>query len=109
MESLVKELGIRYGRNNRTVISPLELDFWLPDIKYAIEINGKCHYEPIYGDEALAATKARDKRKRAACKAAGIRLRVVKPGDVRNGVCELRFKAVIREIKQYIQARAQAD
>ena len=91
--------GIKHERNDRTIIKPLELDFWIPDLKVAIEINGPCHYQPIYGEDTLASQKARDKRKREACKALGIKLRVVKPADWRNGVCQRRFRAVIREIQ----------
>ena len=34
--------------NNSTTISS-ELDFYFPQLKLAIEINGIVHYEPIYG------------------------------------------------------------
>lgn len=96
---MLDEAGIKHVRNDRTAIKPLELDFWIPELKYAIEINGPTHYKPVFGEESLASQKARDKRKRAACKELGIKLRVVKPANWRNGVCQRRFRAVIREIK----------
>lgn len=38
-EEQIKDLGLRYERNNRSVISPLEIDFWFPEQKIGIEIN----------------------------------------------------------------------
>lgn len=38
-EEQIKDLGLRYERNNRSVIGPLEIDFWFPDQKIGIEIN----------------------------------------------------------------------
>jgi len=44
LEKIVKEFldnnDIKFERNNRTLINPLELDFYLPDYKVAIEVNG---------------------------------------------------------------------
>lgn len=38
-EEQIKPLGVKYERNNRTVIAPLEIDFWFPEQKVGIEIN----------------------------------------------------------------------
>lgn len=38
-ENQIKELGVKYEHNNRTVIAPLEIDFWFPEQKIGIEIN----------------------------------------------------------------------
>ena len=101
-ENLIKHLGIKYSRNDRTIIPPLELDFYFPDYDYAVEINGKAHYLPIYGEDVLAAQKERDSRKRRRCKDEKILLRVVKPGNCINGVYMKRLKRVVWEIKQRI-------
>ena len=37
---LFDSLGVKYERNNRSLIAPLELDFYLPDFNTAIEVNG---------------------------------------------------------------------
>lgn len=53
------------------------LDFYIPDLKVAIEYNGKQHYEPIVkfgGDIALQRTQELDKAKRSYCKEKGITL-----------------------------------
>ena len=99
LSAMLSAEGLVHARNDRTVIKPLELDIWIPDKRVAIEINGPAHYKPIFGAEALAGQRARDKRKRELCKELGIKLRVVKPANCRNGVMHRRFKAVIREVK----------
>lgn len=100
LEKLVKPLDIEYDRNNREMIAPQELDFYFPELNYAVEINGKCHYEPLYGNDVLKAQKKRDRRKRKKCKKINILLRVVKPGNCKNGVYLKRLKRVVWEIKQ---------
>ncbi|MHA2279358.1 MAG: hypothetical protein ACXAC5_00495 [Promethearchaeota archaeon] len=108
-ERLVKDLEIKFVRNDRGVLRDpnesdgrkcLELDFYFPTIKFAVEVNGSCHYEPIYGEDALAAQKVRDRKKRRACKERGIILRVVKPGDCKRETYMPRYKRVIWEIEK---------
>lgn len=106
-EKMVKPLGIPYERNDRTTLQYLidkrksmELDFYFPTIKFAVEINGSCHYLPVYGEDALAGQKVRDRNKRRACKRRGIILRVVKPGNCKRETYMPRYKRVIWEIKQ---------
>jgi G:T-mismatch repair DNA endonuclease (very short patch repair protein) len=40
VKQLLDDNGINYTNNDRSVISPYELDFYLPDYNLAIEING---------------------------------------------------------------------
>ena len=40
MKSLLDEYDVKYIRNDRTVLSPKELDFYIPDYNLAIECNG---------------------------------------------------------------------
>jgi len=102
-EKLIKDLGIFYIRNDRNIIGPKELDFYFPDYNYAVEINGKAHYEPIYGEEVLAAHKKRDSKKKMLCKEKGIILRVVKPGNCILGVYMRRLKRVAWELKRHVR------
>ena len=104
-EELVKKLGIKYNRNDRTVVGPLELDFYFPDISYAVEVNGNFHYKPIKGLDALKKQKKRDTRKRKKCKELEITLRTVKPGNCRYETFMPRYKRVIWEIKQLISEK----
>lgn len=106
-EKMIKPLGIPYERNDRTTLQYLidkrksmELDFYFPTIKFAVEINGGCHYKPIYGEDALAGQKVRDRNKRRACKRRGIILRVVKPGDCKRETYMPRYKRVVWEINR---------
>lgn len=62
--------------NDKSAIGS-ELDFYFPDLKLAIELNGIFHYEPIYGEDKLTRIKDNDKQKMAACKELGIELAVV--------------------------------
>lgn len=101
-EKLLTPLGIEFERNCRTIIKPMELDFYFPNLKFAVEINGAAHYKPIYGLSVLKKQKDRDRRKRKICKNLGIKIRTVKPGNCTNGTYLRRLKQVIREIKRII-------
>lgn len=54
-----------------------ELDFYFPELKVAIEINGIFHYEPIYGKDKLAQIKNNDDQKLYTCKSKGIKLYII--------------------------------
>lgn len=62
--------------NDKSIIGS-ELDFYFPDLKLAIELNGIFHYEPIYGEDKLTKIKDNDKQKMSACKDVGIELAVI--------------------------------
>lgn len=111
-EDCIKNLGLNYERNNRSVLwdrvaqhntddrrYKCELDFYFPDIEYAVEINGFTHHSPIYGDKRVNQQKERDSRKRRMCKQAGIKLRTVWIKDPSVEVMTRKFKTVVREIK----------
>lgn len=52
--------------NNRTLLaSGLEIDLLLPTLAIAIELNGPCHYWPIYGAEKLASVQRFDAQKQS--------------------------------------------
>jgi hypothetical protein len=44
-----------------------ELDFYIPSLKLAFELNGIFHYEPIHGNEQLSKIQNNDNRKFQAC------------------------------------------
>lgn len=62
--SIYPELEVHYNRKD-TINS--ELDIYIPSLKFAIEINGIFHYEPIFGKEKLDKIKNNDERKFQAC------------------------------------------
>lgn len=49
------------------MLNGLELDFYFPKLKLAIELNGITHYEPIYGLDRLTRSLGSDKRKMLLC------------------------------------------
>jgi very-short-patch-repair endonuclease len=53
--------------NNRTVLDGLELDFYFPDIKVAIEFNGIWHIRPIRGQDFLNKILIKDEQKKRKC------------------------------------------
>jgi len=63
--------------NNTTVLEGLELDFYFPALKLAIELNGITHYEPIYGEDRLTRSQESDQRKMIRCYEKGIELAVI--------------------------------
>lgn len=63
---------------NRTLMNGPELDFYIPSIKLAIEINGIFHYSPIHGEDLLFKIQTKDKLKIDFCFTNKIQLIVVK-------------------------------
>lgn len=102
-EKILFPLGIKFERNCRTIIKPMELDFYFPQLNFAVEINGAAHYKPIYGLSVFKKQKDRDRRKRKKCRDLGIKLRTVKPGNCRDGTHLRRLKQVAREIRKMLQ------
>jgi hypothetical protein len=51
IEEILKQYNINYKKNDRTNIYPLELDFYLPDTKIAIEFNGFYYHSEITGNK----------------------------------------------------------
>lgn len=46
--------------NDRKILDGLEIDVLIPSEKIAIELNGPCHYIPIFGEPELTKTKNKD-------------------------------------------------
>jgi hypothetical protein len=65
-------------RSNFIQKSGYELDFYFPDLKIAIEINGIFHYKPIYGLDKLNRIKKNDRQKKKLCKQDNIKLYILK-------------------------------
>jgi len=60
--------------NDREILNGLELDFYFPDLKIAIEINGPLHYKDIYGEQKFKIYQQNDKRKKDECNKKNIQL-----------------------------------
>ena len=50
IDEWLQQYSVRYIRNNRTTIKPLELDFFFPDLNIAIEFNGLAHHSEFLGN-----------------------------------------------------------
>ena len=46
--------------NDRKTLNGLELDLYIPDKNLGIELNGPCHYIPIFGENELSKTQSKD-------------------------------------------------
>lgn len=67
-ENEIRDLGVKYSVRDRTIIKGLELDFYFPDFKFAVELHGS-HW---HSDQFLKKYYHRDKYLK--CKEAGITL-----------------------------------
>lgn len=61
-------LGLEYVRNDRSIIKPLELDFFFPQYKIAIELNGLLYHSEMFKENHYHLNKLKR------CKEADIRL-----------------------------------
>lgn len=75
----VESLGVKVVRNTRSIITPYELDIYLPDYNFAIEFNGL-----YWHSEAAGKTKDYHLKKTKAAQAIGINLLQVWEDDWRE-------------------------
>ena len=68
---------------SKKVIPPYELDFYYPDLKLAIEVQGPHHFMNIQEEKKLKDTIARDIIKKKMCLDQGITLLEI---NIENGV-----------------------
>lgn len=79
MEKLIEEMllleypDLKYLCNDKTIIGS-ELDFYFPEHKLAIQINGIVHYKPIYGQIKFDQISNLDIEKRIFCEKQNIKL-----------------------------------
>jgi hypothetical protein len=62
---------ITFACNQKDIIGS-ELDFYFPNLKLAVQINGPLHYLPIYGQKKLDQIQRMDEEKRTVCNNKGI-------------------------------------
>ena len=93
-------LTSRYKFNVKYNISSVvgkELDIYIPHLNIAFEINGACHYKPIFGQETLDRTMKADKEKAYRCNKKGIDLFVIDISKAEH-FYKCRFEKFAREI-----------
>lgn len=74
IEDFLKANNIKYEKNNRTLIKPLELDFYLPDYAVAIEVNDFLTHNSTYSPYREPKDRNYHLNKTILCRNAGIRL-----------------------------------
>ncbi len=78
---LYHDLEIHYNRKDAI---DSELDFYIPSLNLAFELNGIFHYEPIFGQEKLKQIENNDERKIQACLERGIELCIVDSSNLKR-------------------------
>lgn len=61
-----------------------ELDFYMPSLNLAFELNGIFHYEPIYGKDKLDKIQSNDDRKIQACLEKNIELCIIDSSSMKR-------------------------
>ncbi len=92
------ELG--YNVTQQYKVDDYKIDLFMNDYKLAIEIDGKSHWEPIYGTDRLAVTQSKDKAKDKAMELRGFHILRVRDGQSKPGLfnCSL----VVQKIEEMI-------
>ena len=92
--------------NQKSVIQS-ELDFYFPELKFAIELNGIVHYEPIYGNEKFEKIQNNDKRKSIACYEKEIELAVIDTSSCGylSEKNKLKFKNIVFDLLNTVKNR----
>lgn len=82
---IAEQLKILYPQlqvvTNSVSLMNFELDFYFPELRFAIELNGIVHYEPIYGVDKFERIQSNDKQKMIRCSELGIELMVINIAD----------------------------
>ncbi len=95
--------------NNFTIISDylnngimLELDFWFPELKFAVELNGGFHRKSLNEDEkALQKRKDRDQLKEKVCKELNINLLSIDFDNDTRATKDKIFRQIKKILKEY--------
>ena len=92
--------------NQKSVIES-ELDFYFPELRFAIELNGITHYEPIYGEDKFDKIKNNDKRKIIACYEKDIELAIVDSSacSYLNESAKNKYKNLVFELLEKVKNR----
>lgn len=54
---------VDFHKEQSLLNTKLQIDLFLPTLNVAIEVDGKSHFEPVWGDDALKKNKAYDNKK----------------------------------------------
>lgn len=92
--------------NQKSVIES-ELDFYFPELRFAIELNGITHYEPIYGEYKFEKIKNNDKRKVIACYEKDIELAIIDSSSCSylNDSAKNKYRKIVFELLEKVKNR----
>lgn len=85
-----------------------ELDFYFPQLRLAIELNGIFHYEPIYGKDKLEQVQRNDQQKSLCCATAGIEFCTVDVSTVTHvtSIVKERYWSIVKNLVTPLLGRA---
>jgi hypothetical protein len=98
IEGRIREtfVGLEVHYNRKDTIGS-ELDIYVPSLKLAIEISGKSHFYPIFGEDVYQKTVANDLVKSKACAAVGVELVVVDISALKS-VKDVKMESVVNKV-----------
>lgn len=95
-------LEVHYNRKDAI---EAELDIYVPSLRLAFEINGRSHYEPIWGQDVFQKTLLNDQAKAEECKERGIELIVVDAGKFSAIKGDPNFEKIVNSVMGVLSAR----
>lgn len=92
---------------NQKLAIESELDFYFPELRFAIELNGITHYEPIYGVDKFEKIQDNDNRKVIACYEKDIELAIIDSSSCSylNEAAKNKFKNLVFGLLEKVKNR----
>lgn len=103
IENFLNELNVNFKKRSKTVIPPLELDFYVEDLKLAIEYCGL-----YWHGEGIGKNKNYHLEKLEKCNEFGIRLITIFEDEwlEKNNICKSRIKSALKLSDKGVGARS---
>ena len=102
VRELFPQLEVHFNRKDAI---EAELDIYVPSLRLAFEVNGRSHYEPIWGEDVFSKTLLNDQAKVEACKRLGIELIVVDAGKFSAIKKDPNFEKIVYSVIDVLRAR----
>jgi very-short-patch-repair endonuclease len=100
--ALLDSLGLAYEREAEVLGENafVSVDFFLPGLAKAIEVNGKVHFDPLFDDPRYPQTRQANDAERLRClQAAGFEIMVIDYRDLADA------DAVRRQVAEFVKVR----
>lgn len=109
-ERLINEFkNLIINRNDRIVLNGLELDFYFPELNFAIEWNGIYHYKDVHKNGTLEKIIKKDNIKQQLCKEKNIDLYIVKDLNSNKKYIIEEINKIIEYIKNILNKRGEKE